>query len=295
MKKLTTVVALCFVLEIAAAGQVNTAVTAPAAPVAHASPVFVRDATFQSAALGRTMKYRIILPAGYETSARRYPVLYLLHGLTGDYTDWENRTHVARYVEPLQLVVVMPDGGDSWYTDSVTAPADKFETYIAKDLVNEIERKYRVLATRHGRAIAGLSMGGYGAMKIALKHPDEFSFAGSFSGALGAPDGLDVLHASEQLKAHLQAIYGPPGSPTRAENDPMALLKKAEAAQLPYLYFDCGASDFLLKSNREFLELLNQKQVAYEYHEVPGAHTWQYWDQQLQVMLAALARHMELR
>ena len=111
-------------------------------PQPFAPPVTVRDVSFQSTSLARAMKYRIILPADYSTSARRYPVLYLLHGLTGSYLDWESRTHLVEYVQPLPLIVVMPDAGDSWYTNSAGVPQDKFEDYVVKDLIEEIGRAH---------------------------------------------------------------------------------------------------------------------------------------------------------
>lgn len=269
--------------------------TAPVAVVAVPEEVpagrdLVEDRSFTSAALGRTMRYRVILPEDYTRSLRRYPTLYLLHGLTGDYRDWETRTDVFRHTRGLDLVIVMPDGGDSWYTDSQGDPSARFETYIATDLVNDVDRAYRTIATRHARAIAGLSMGGYGALKFGLKHPARFSFAGSFSGAQAA--GQDSFNGgrNEKLAKELQTIYGPAGSPTRAANDLLQILEKANPAALPYLYIDCGADDFLLESNRALVAVLQKKKIAYEYHEVPGAHTWDYWDRQLTALLRSLAR-----
>jgi len=154
------------------------------------SCVRVQDGAFHSAALDREMKYRILLPCGYQTGSRRFPVLYLLHGLYGDYLNWDTRTNLERCAQRYELIVVMPDAGDSWYTNSATDPKDKFEDYIAKDLVAEIDGKFRTLRSRHARAIAGLSMGGYGALKIALRYHDDFAFAGSLSGALDAPQDL---------------------------------------------------------------------------------------------------------
>jgi len=120
------------------------------------------------------MKYRILLPCGYQTAGRRSPVLYLLHGLYGNYLNWDSYTKLKRYAYKYDLIVVMPDADDSWYTNSACDPKDKFEDYIAKDMVAEIDGKFRTVRLRHARAIAGLSMGGYGALKIALRYPDNF-------------------------------------------------------------------------------------------------------------------------
>ncbi|MDQ3421267.1 MAG: alpha/beta hydrolase-fold protein [Acidobacteriota bacterium] len=146
----------------------------------------LHEASLQSAALGRTMKYRVLMPADYATSQRRYPVLYLLHGLGGDYKDWTTRTNLAEYSRTLPLIIVMPDGENSWYTNAANAPEERFEDYILTDLQADVAAKYRTINSRHGRTIAGLSMGGYGALKMALRRPGAFAVAASFSGAFSA-------------------------------------------------------------------------------------------------------------
>lgn len=252
----------------------------------------VEDRAFDSAALGRRMSYRVILPPSYNDSLRRFPTLYLLHGLTGNYRDWESRTNVFRYSRAHDVLIVMPDGEDSWYTDSQGTPAAKFESYIARDLVADVDRTYRTIGTRHGRAIAGLSMGGYGAMKFGLKYPNLFMFAGSFSGALGAGNAAFTGGRNEKLAKELLTIYGPPGSQTRTDNDLLLVLEKANVAALPFIYLDCGSDDGLLESNRAFVAALQKKKARYEYREAPGAHTWDYWDRQVAQVLDVLARKL---
>src|SRR6476469_2156109 len=119
-----------------------------------------QDDSVASAALARTMKYRVLLPEGYAASGERYYALYLLHGLTGDYLDWSTRTNLATLARALPLVIVMPDGENAWYTNAADK-GPRFEDYIADDLVKDVESKYRVIRSRYGRAIAGLSVGGY--------------------------------------------------------------------------------------------------------------------------------------
>ncbi len=155
----------------------------------------LREESVQSAALGRAMKYRVLLPTDYDGSQRRYPVLYLLHGLGGDYKDWTTRTNVAEYSRTLPLIIVMPDGENSWYTNAANVPADRFEDYILTDLLADVAGKYRTINSRHGRTIAGLSMGGYGALKMALKRPGTFAVAGSFSGAFSATRQAELVQA----------------------------------------------------------------------------------------------------
>lgn len=288
MKALRIVLTIC---AVAVPAWSQAAPPAKPAPAFHErkSAVTVRDVSFQSASLGREMKYRVVLPAGYEGSSRRYPVLYLLHGLTGHYEDWESRTHLDDYVSNLPLIVAMPEGGDSWYTNSASEPQEKWEDYIIKDFLREIDSKYRTIQTRHARAIAGLSMGGYGAMKFALKFPNSFVFAASFSGAeVVVHDPSYRISMGQKYVDQVRAIFGDGPTQTRTDNDIFELAKKRTPAQVPYLVVTCGTEDGLLANNREFAALLQQQKISYEYHESAGAHTWQYWDEQLPYVLSLL-------
>ncbi len=266
--------------------------------------VLVEDRTFESKALGRSMTYRVLLPAGYPFSTQRYPVLYLLHGLNGTFSDWERRTQLTELLQAYRLIVVMPEGQNSWYGDSVERAADRFESYVLDDVVGDVEKQYRAIGTRHARAVAGLSMGGYGAMKFALKRPAQFLVAGSFSGAFslvraGAPASpatppSDETPLARTVRETVTAVYGPPGSEARAANDLFALAQRADVSRLPYLYVDCGTEDSLLRINREFAAVLHERKAAFEYHELPGAHTWDYWDRQIGEFLRVLARRMPI-
>ncbi|MGB9071576.1 MAG: alpha/beta hydrolase family protein [Terriglobales bacterium] len=258
----------------------------PASPQARGASPVVRDGGFNSVALKREAKYRIYLPHAYAATARRYPVLYLLHGLYGDYRNWDTMTSLARYMAGREWIVVMPDAGNSWYANSVSQPDDRFEDFIAKDLVVEIDHRYRTIRERQGRAIAGLSMGGYGAMKFALKYPEEYSFAGSLSGALDA--ARDLADQVAEYHDQLIKVLGKGDNPARGENDVFALLKKTDPAQVPYLYLACGSADRFLRINREFVKELSAHKIAYEYHETSGGHDWPYWDRAVQPMLDAL-------
>lgn len=253
----------------------------------------VQDIVIQSAALHRPVTVRVLLPAGYQVARRSYPVLYLLHGLYGDYTNWDTLTRLENYTRTLPLIVVMPDAGNSWYVNSATVPADKFEDFLTADVIPAIGHKFRVLAGRNDRALAGLSMGGYGALKYGLKHPDLFSLVGSFSGALNAP--LDLAQREPKFAPYLDAAYGPANSATRTANDVFRLAAAADPSSAPYLYLDCGTSDpWFIPTNRAFVALLRDHNFAYEYHETPGAHDWQYWDRRLPVFLQLLRERVPL-
>ena len=250
----------------------------------------VAEQSFQSVSLGRETHYSILLPKGYANSNRRYPVLYLLHGLYGNDRNWIARTDLAHYAESLGLIIVMPDGGDSWYTNSATNPQDNYEDYIAKDIVSEIDAKYRTIPIREDRFVAGLSMGGYAAMKLALKYPQQYSLAASLSGAFDAPTDLDQ---TDEYRAKLLEVFGPSGSQTRAENNVYLLLDNSDATKLPYLFLSCGTGDQFLVANRDFVSLLQKRKADYEYHEMPGAHEWTYWNTHIQDLLALVADRIQ--
>lgn len=254
------------------------------------APQRLHEDAVQSAALGRAMNYRVLLPTDYATSQRRYPVLYLLHGLGGDYKDWTTRTNLAEYSRTLSLIIVMPDGENSWYTNAANAQADRFEDYILTDLQADVVRKYRTINSRHGRTIAGLSMGGYGALKMALKRPGAFTVAASFSGAFSATRHAEMVRLIRSEDERLRRIFGDDGSSVRMENDLNALAAAAKPGSAPYIYIDCGVADGLLRSNREVVSALHQSGVAYEYHEVAGAHTWEYWDRRIRDFLPILMK-----
>ena len=252
----------------------------------------LREESFQSAALGRGMKYRVLVPQDYDGSLRRYPVLYLLHGLTGDYQDWTTRTNLAEYTRTLPLIVVMPDGENQWYTNAADGSA-RFEDFIASDLAADVVQKYRTVNSRHGRAIAGLSMGGYGALKLALKRPAQYAVAGSFSGAFGVTvEGrYDRMIASVKAPA-LTGIFGPADSDTRKQNDVFALAAAMKPPAAPYVYVDCGTSDGLIAENRDVVAALHKAGVAYEYHEIAGGHSWDYWDRRIREFLPVLLKKL---
>ena len=266
----------------------------PAPAGAQTPPVQQRlqEDSVQSAALGRAMKYRVLLPADYGTSQRRYPVLYLLHGLGGDYTDWTTRSNIAEYSRTLPLIIVMPDGENSWYTNAVNTPADRFEDYILTDLQAHVVRKYRTINSRYGRTIAGLSMGGYGALKMALKRPGTFAVAASFSGAFSATRHAEMVKLIRSEDERLRRIYGDDESAVRRENDLYTLAAAAKPGAVPYIYIDCGIADALVGANREVVSALHGRGVAYEYHEVAGGHSWDYWDRRIREFLPMLMKKL---
>lgn len=261
-------------------------------------PNRVETVKFASKLVGATLPYDVVLPSDYGSSPRtRYPVLYLLHGLTGHYTDWTTRTNVADYAAQYRLIIVTPEGNDGWYTDSAGVPSDKYESYILNELIPDVDARYRTIQARYGRAIAGPSMGGYGAFKFALKYPDRFVFAGSMSGAFGVTGYTDKDRGAG-WDTFLK-LFGPLDSPTRKANDLFELTRSLSAtriASLPYLYFDCGTEDspHIFNPNRELSNLFVEKKIPHEYRELAGNHSWAYWDQQVQEVLKIAAQKLRL-
>lgn len=256
----------------------------------------VQTVQFESKLTGKTLPYNVVLPVDYKqpgAKAKRYPVLYLLHGFTGHYDNWTTKTRLADYAAQYSMIIVTPEGNNGWYIDGASVPADKYETYIIEELIPDVQRRFRVSATREARAIAGLSMGGYGALKFGLKHPALFAFAGSMSGAISAATWGEKEIAAGPIRESLMQTFGPADSSTRVANDVPRLAREFSSkpkASLPYLYFDCGTEDFLFKDNRDFVQLLVQLKLPHEYRQLPGTHNWKYWDTQVQEVLQIAAR-----
>ncbi|MEP6789654.1 MAG: alpha/beta hydrolase family protein, partial [Acidobacteriota bacterium] len=261
------------------------------------SPGAPQEQKFASKLMAHDMPYRVILPNGYDDKVNatvKYPVIYLLHGLTGHYTNWADKTKLSDYASKHSFILVMPEGNDGWYTDSVSVPNDKYESYIVKELIPEIDGKFRTMANREHRVIAGLSMGGYGSLKFGLKYPDMFSLVGSFSGAIDAPL-RGQTHTN--YRPSIMAVFGADDSPLRKENDVFTIVSKISAERLkrlPFLYFACGTEDLVnFQLNRDFAGLLIEKKIPHEYRELPGAHTWEFWDDQVREFLDVAERRLK--
>ena len=237
----------------------------------------------QSTALEKMTSFMAIVP---DDKPGPFPVLYLLHGLSDDHTAWARRTSLERYVSGLPLIVVMPNGERSFYTDSQANPKAAFETYLTRDIVGFVDRTFQTIPTREGRVIAGLSMGGYGAFKLALKYPHLFRAAVSHSGAVGF--GRRAFDPGGEWAA----VMGE--NPVGGPNDIFALAETILAADLPALRIDCGVDDFLIEENRALHTHLTTLGIPHEYQENPGEHNWEYWDRHIQDTLKFFGRVLGL-
>src|SRR5688572_15056327 len=278
--------------------------------------------TLWSQSLGIRKRAMVWLPPSYGSQPqKRYPVAYYLHGAQGDETNWLNQGRLAATLDSLvaagspEMIVVMPDGDDSFYTtwnflgdwpgcrrnrppnaepaDAYCVPWPHYDEYIARDLVEFIDNRYRTLAERRRRGIAGLSMGGYGAIALALSYPDVFSSAASASGVLSpasgggtavAPAGrfdLDSLRKSYApwLWSVIQPAFGK-DSASWAARDPATLAARLHSRRpnmMPALFVHCGIDDPYLTQNRAFRDAIRTIGGQLVYEEHAGGHSWAYW------------------
>jgi putative tributyrin esterase len=234
--------------------------------------------TYFSQALGKQNSANVILPDPAVKGP--YHCLLLLHGLSDDHSIWMRRTSIERYVDGLPLVIVMPDGGRGFYSNAT----DGFRYYdaIAEELPEVIKHHFKV--DGHWSA-AGLSMGGYGALRLGLQRPDFFKAVVSLSGALSFGH---FQYREDDFGKEFRRVIGPvtPGGPCD-------LLKLAtDAKSHPAIQFNCGTEDFLFESNKWFHQALLDLKIQHEYSEFPGDHNWEYWDEHIQSGLKFVRKHL---
>jgi putative tributyrin esterase len=310
------------VRRILCAAVLVAAVAAPAA----AQSLELDTIEFFSPAVDRTMKYNIVLPRDYESSTERYPVLYLLHGLTQNYTAWGLTNGTPFYAGLYDdLIVVMPDGGNSWYVnwaESEEGQRNDWEDHIVQDVVNHVDWNSRTIARREGRAIAGLSMGGYGSITLGLRHPEMFISIGSTSGALeharqtsqrlrgtAVPRRRPQQELTAAERAEREArqrrphpLIGIDGFSSQVERspkgrefvtaedadayDPFALIHQVPNEALPHIYIDCGTEDRLIAGARELMGILVERDIPFDFMQMGGAHNSSYWIQSIGRIMA---------
>lgn len=248
------------------------------------------DITFHSVALNRDMQYRAVTPANIALN-QRLPVVYLLHGGGGGFHDWTNYSDVAGYAER-GLILVMPEGNSSYYTNSADRPQNRYEDYIVHDLIADVESRFPAASGRAHRAIVGVSMGGFGAVVLALKHPDLFIFAGGLSSALDVPSRPFSIKRVSQYRQH-SSIFGPWNSQSRRASDPFVLARSVDPAQTPYIFLTCGDQEGLLATNKKFAAMLQQRHFAYEFHTAHGGHDWYQWNRNFPALMKSALDHMK--
>lgn len=251
--------------------------------------VRLQDVIFRSAALDRDVQYRVILPKDIRAGTK-LPVLYLLHGGGGGFRDWSNYSDIAQYAAT-GLILVMPEGDSSYYTNAVARPQDRYEDYLVNDLIVDVESRFPVAQQRSSRAIAGVSMGGFGAVKLALKHPELYTFAAGISSALDVPTRPFSIKRVGQWQQH-RSIFGDWNGKVQKENDPYTLARTVDPTRIPYLYLSCGDKEGLLPANRNFVSILSERHFRFQFHVEHGGHDWNQWNMGLPKWLPSVLRSL---
>lgn len=238
---------------------------------------------FDSKKLGKEVSYSIYLPDDYNTSQRNYPVLYLLHGYTDDETMWIQTGEVKDIADKAigsgdaaPMIIVMPNAWDTWYVNQYDGKAP-YEDMFFEELIPYIEKTYRAHSKQEFRAIAGLSMGGYGSFLYSLHHPDMFSACAPLSAAIFD----DYVMEQRQAKSHkdlFARLFGP-GLDYWHQNSVLKMLSELDKEKLPRIryYIDCGDRDGLLEGNFQAHKIMQEKGMKHEFRVRGGGHNWQYW------------------
>ena len=278
-------------------------------------PIPATEVKFYSEAVKRNMVINVVLPRGYENTEVRYPVLYLCHGLTSNYNEFKY-VGVPEYLNRFDMIVVMVDVGNSWYVNGAKSECgeqNNFADLVCVDIINYVDKNYRTIADRKGRAINGISMGGFGAISLGLSHPELFCSIASHSGALDwAKNQKDSLQKGEkpwviweQLSEDTVTRYrdiNVEGYSTPKERtprgqiflkpedteavDPFTLVLKVPKEKLPHIYLDCGVEDFLISATREFMQVLVENDIPFHFGQSAGKHEEDYWGRETSVSMA---------
>ncbi|MDB5240533.1 MAG: putative esterase [Spirosoma sp.] len=224
-----------------------------------------------SPSMKKTIKTVVITPDTYTTGSE-FPVVYLLHGYGGSYSDWVKKAPaLLRAVDANGAIVVCPDGNGSWYYDSPVDASFRYETYVVSELVPWVDNHYKTIKNRQGRAITGLSMGGHGALYLAFRHQDVFGAAGSMSGGVDIrpfPNNWDI---AKRLGTYAQF-------PERWEQNTVINLLHLLTPGALSLIVDCGSEDFFFRVNNNLHDKLLERNIAHDYISRPGGHNWVYWN-----------------
>lgn len=243
-----------------------------------------------SPSMNKNIKCVVVLPEKYvhATSAElqfaEYPTLYLLHGYSGNYSDWvRNSPNFLKSVDEYGIITICPDGGyGSWYFDSPIVPAYRYETFVSKELVAYVNEHYKVGKDRSKRAIAGLSMGGHGAMYLAINHLETFGAACAMSGGVDFRPFPNNWSISQYLGAYES------NKDVWEKHTVQYLVEHALQNNLLAISIDCGVDDFFIGVNRQLHKTLVEKKIDHDYAERPGEHNWAYWNNSISYQMLFL-------
>ncbi|MBW8349698.1 esterase family protein [Bacillus sp. IITD106] len=251
---------------------------------------------FMSKSLARTVPMNVILPVDKMTfpgmpvrEDKPYKTLYLLHGVFGNYTDWVTGTNIQRWAEEKDLVVVMPSGDNMFYVDN-PGVNNFYGEFIGKELVEITRKMFPLSHNREDTYIAGLSMGGYGAIRNGLKYHDTFGYAAGLSSALiidGIENRTNDVSFFLESRAYAEGCFGDLTKVADSDKNPKWLAKKLveENGNIPKIYMACGDKDSLLGANQDFRNYLEELGVDITYEEGPGAHDWDFWNRYIKKVI----------
>ncbi|MGE0019436.1 MAG: alpha/beta hydrolase [Draconibacterium sp.] len=257
-----------------------------AVPVFSQTGKVLESLKFESKLVGYPVEYSVYLPADYESSNRSYPVLYLLHGYSDDETGWiqfgEANSVADKAIasgDATSCIIVMPDGKVTWYANSFDGK-DPWEDMFIKEFIPFIEKQYRIRPQKQFRAIAGLSMGGNGALLLSLRHSELFSSCVAMSAGTFTDEEVEK---NSQFDHYFGSIYGPKPASGVSEYwkaySPLHLLNSVEKDKIKSVrfYIDCGDDDFLYKGNSALHVKMRDLGIPHEYRVRNGGHEWSYW------------------
>lgn len=231
-----------------------------------------------SKAMQKNLNALIVIPDAASTE-NHLPAVYLLHGYSGGYLDWSKHMDLEALSERFQVFLICPEGSyNSWYIDSPLQKDSQYETHIIKEVIPYVDQHFPVISLKKGRAISGLSMGGHGALYLAIRHPALFYAAGSMSGVVD-------LRSSTKRYEIAQKIGDYEKYPQRwEENSVVNMIDQMRTARLGWL-IDCGIEDPFIGINRALHQKMIDKKIAHTYIERPGGHSWAYWTNALKYHL----------
>jgi S-formylglutathione hydrolase FrmB len=234
----------------------------------------------------KTIKAVVITPDNYA-NVQALPVVYLLHGHSGNFRDWVTKGKGFENAADLyQMIIVCPDGNNSWYWDSPVDSSYKYETYVSNELVSWIDSKYKTIKNKKGRAITGLSMGGHGGLYLAIKHQDVFGAAGSMSGGVDIRPFPNNWDMSSRLGKYEE------NSENWEKHTVINLLYLVKPNSLA-IVIDCGTEDFFFKVNENLHQQMIYLNIAHDYIVRPGAHNWNYWNNSIQYQLLFMSNYFK--
>jgi S-formylglutathione hydrolase FrmB len=247
----------------------------------HAFAARVDTVSIYSKAMNKEFKCVVIVPTGNSNNAStRWPVVYLLHGYSGSYNNWVNRVPaLKKYSDQYGIIVVCPDGGySSWYLDSPIDPGMRYETYIAVEVPEYIDKHFPTILDRHARAITGLSMGGHGGLFLGFRHANYFGACGSMSGGVN-------LYATRNKYDLMKRVGDTANNGSNWKKYSVMSVVEEYPKDSLAIIFDCGTEDFFYQDNHSLHEKLVRLKVPHEYIERPGKHDWKYWGNAVQYQL----------